>query len=654
VRTERPFLSMDDGVRIALTLHLPTEVPPPWPVVFEARPYRKDDISDSTALYRRLVDEGGLALCRADVRGTGSSEGVPESEYTQRELDDWVQMIAWLAAQDWSNGNVGMFGTSYSVFNSLQVAARRPPALKAIIPIYATDRRYTDDVHFGGGVRRCLDFLDYPMLMVAMNALPPVPSVFGEGWHEEWLRRLDATEPWELGWLEHQDEDDFWRHGSVWFEGYEAIEAATMIIAGHADGYRNMALRGYERLRGPKAVLFGPWSHMSASTSMPGPRIDHVPEMIRWWRRWLADEDNGVDREPPIRIFVRRPSAPRVDLDAFEGEWRSEPTWPPVRLREAALPLGEADPRSGDTIAIRGDVGVSGSIWCAADLPFGIPWDQRTDEGISLVFDWPILDEPLEIMGHPHLTLRVVSSATVAFLSAKLCCVHPDGVSELVTRGILNLTHRSSHATPTPLVPGEAVTVELELDVTAFVFPPGTRIRLDLAPSDFPSSWPPPQPGTLRVDVGAASLALPILDGPPVAHPPSFVPGSREAHRPEHVTWEVRDDVAERIRRVVIDHGGVRGQGSRSAFASPTENAEVFDRYRGEVGVRWDDPGDAWAVGGTTYELSWPEVTVRTESRGSLRTDRDTWSLELELEVYEDGQLLRRRTWERTLPRHLQ
>ena len=173
---ERRFLTMDDGVRIAVTLHLPDHVPPPWPVVFEARPYRKDDISDSTALYRRLVEEGGLAVCRADVRGTGSSEGIADSEYTQRELDDWVQVIAWLAEQEWSNGSVGMFGTSYSGFNSLQVAALRPPALKAIIPIYATDRRYTDDVHFGGGVRRCLDFLDYPMLMVAMNALPPVPG----------------------------------------------------------------------------------------------------------------------------------------------------------------------------------------------------------------------------------------------------------------------------------------------------------------------------------------------------------------------------------------------------------------------------------------------------------------------------------------------
>jgi hypothetical protein len=265
---------------------------------------------------------------------------------------------------------------------------------------------------------------------------------------------------------------------------------------------------------------------------------------------------------------------------------------------------------------------------------------------MSLVFDWAVQEEPVEIMGHPRLELTATSSVPVAFVSAKICCVHPDGASELVTRGILNLTHRDSHVAPTALAPGEPVRATLELDATAFVWPVGTRVRLDLAGSDFPSSWPPPEGGTLAVDVGRSTLVLPVLDGPPVAPPPTFAPGDPVAHRPEHVTWEVRDDVVERARRVVIDHGGVRGQASNGAG--------VLDRYGGEVGVRADDPGTAWAIGGTTYELTWPEATVRSESRGSLRTDRDTWRLELEVDVYEDGEHLFRRRWERELPRHLQ
>lgn len=644
---ERRFLTMDDGVRIAITLHLPDRVPPPWPVVFEARPYRKDDVSDSTATYRRLVDEGGLAVCRADVRGTGSSEGICEDEYTDREWADWLAVIAWLAQQEWSNGNVGMYGTSYSGFNALQVAALRPPALKAIIPIYATDRRYTDDVHYGGGIMRGIDFLDYPMLMVAMNALPPVPSVFGEGWREEWLRRIEGTEPWFLPWLEHQVEDGYWRHGSVFFDGYEAIEAATMIVAGHADGYHNMAFRGFERLRGPKRLLFGPWSHMSPKNSMPGPRIDHVPEMIRWWHRWLRGDDNGVDRGSPIAIFVRRSTPPRADLDVYEGEWRAEPAWPPARLEEDRRGLASAEVRDGlDTLQVRGDVGVTGSIWCAADLPFGEPWDQRADEAYSLVYDWPAVDEPLEIMGHPRVELTVTSSTPVAFVSAKLCDVFPDGTSALVTRGILNLTHRASHEEPAPVMPGEPVTVAIELDATSWIWERGHRVRLDIAGSDFPSSWPPPEAGTLTVDRAGSALVLPVLRGPsPDPDPPSFAPGDPAPHRVEHVTWYHAQDIASREHNVTIDHGGVRGAGA--------DGLDYLDRYGGTIAVRWEEPGIAHATGGTVYELGWPEVRVRTESRGTLRSDATTWYLELELEVQENGETIATRRWERTVPRHL-
>ena len=647
---EHRFLEMDDGVRIALSLHLP-DTPPPWPVVFEARPYRKDDFSDATAIYRRLCDEGGLAVCRADVRGTGTSEGVAEDEYTEREFRDHVATIGWLSDQDWSNGSVGMYGTSYSGFNSLQVAALRPPALKAIIPIYATDRRYTDDVHYGGGARRGIDFLDYPAYMVALNALPPVPSVYGDGWREEWLRRIEANEPWELAWLEHQNEDNYWRHGSVFFD-YEAIEAATLVIAGHADGYRNMALRAFERLQGPKKILFGPWSHMSPRLSMPGPRIDHVPVMIAWWKRWLGG-DASVDVEPPISIFVRRWTDPEPDTDAYVGEWRAEPEWPPARLADDRRPLGSAaasaqtaagETAEMDLLEIRGDVGVTSSIWCAGALPFGVPWDQRPDEAFSLVYDWPVTEE-IEIMGHPRVELSVAATVPVAFVSAKLCDVAPDGRSAMVTRGILNLAHRDSHERPEPIPVGEPVAASIELDATSYVFAPGHTIRLDLAGSDFPSSWPPPFTGAIEIDRAGSTLVLPVLHGRPVLPPPVFLPGAPEASLPERVRWEIRDDVLARERAVVIDHGGVRGLNGL---------AESSDRYWGEIGVRSHEPGHCVATAGASLELGWGEVSVRNESRATLRSDPETWHLTIELEVFEGDERIAERRWEQTTPRDLQ
>jgi hypothetical protein len=242
----------------------------------------------------------------------------------------------------------------------------------------------------------------------------------------------------------------------------------------------------------------------------------------------------------------------------------------------------------------------------------------------------------------------VASSTAVAFVSAKLCDVFPDATSALVTRGVLNLTHRASHERPESLELDEPMKVTIELDATSWIWEPGHRLRLDLAGADFPSSWPPPEAGTLTVDRASSTLVLPVLEGPPpITERPKFALSDEAAHEPKHVTWEAREDVLARERSVAIDHGGVRGSGGH-------DDVKITDRYHGEIRVRWDRPGIASASGGVLFELSWPQTTVRTASRGTLRSDPTTWYLELELEVSENGQVIRTRRWERTLPRDLQ
>lgn len=478
------FVAMPDGVRLAATLFLP-EDGGRWPALLEALPYRKDDLTASyREEYHRFADEFGYAVCRLDIRGTGSSEGIPVDEYTAQEHEDIANVIAWLASREWSSGNVGMYGTSWSGFNSLQVAMLRPPALKAICSIFASDDRYADDVHYFGGALKQLDLVDWPTYMEASNALPPVPRIFGEGWRELWQRRLEGSTPWTLNWLEHQTYDDYWKHGSL-REDYAAIEAATMLVTGWADGYTNIALRGFAGLRCPKRLLAGPWAHASTETSRPGPNVDLVPEMARWWDRWLKGVDNGVDRDPPIVLFVRRPTPPDAELRAYRGEWRFEPGWPLERGRDLTLELaGAATNRADDgpdELEVRGDVGWTAWISCAGGLPWGQPQDQRPDEAFSLVYEWEALEDDLEVLGHPRVTVRVASSAPVAYLSAKLCDVHPDGTSQLVTRGLLNLAHRDSRERPSALEPGRTYQVTLGLEVTSWVFEPGHRVRLDLA-----------------------------------------------------------------------------------------------------------------------------------------------------------------------------
>ena len=653
---EHVSIEMSNGVRLAATLYLPDGTGP-WPAVLEALPYRKDDVTGhSRSEYRRLA-EAGYVLCRLDVRGTGSSEGIATDEYPAIERTDMTTVIDWLATRPWSLGTVGMYGYSYSGFNSIQVAMERPPALKAIIPVYATDDRYGDDVHYYGGVVKQLDQIDYPTYMVAMNALPPVPSVYGEGWREEWARRVEGTEPWVLTWLEHQRLDDYWKAGSL-FVDYEAIDCATMIVAGWADGYRNNTLRSFEQLTCPKRLVIGPWAHASTDTSLPGPNHDLIPEHIRWWDRWLKGMDNGIDREPPIVLFAQRSTVPAPDRAEVRGEWRYEPTWPAERLAPVEWKLADAEAnRSGegpDELGVRGDVGHTAWISCAGVMPWGQPDDQRPDEMHSLTYTWEPLDRELEILGQARVQVRVTSSAPVAYMSAKLCDVFPDGTSSLVARGMLNLTQRESREHPSALTPGEPVDVELVIETTSWTFEPGHRVRLDLAGTDWPNAWPPPEPVTLSIDRASASLGLPVLDGPsPVAERPAVAPpnlgdpdeADDTGDPNEGVRWSVTHEA---LTRITSANAG-------STFEDEATDSVPFMRshYDGVVSVSTVDLGKAVARGEAEYEMRWPEATVISRAECTIASDADAYHTTIDLVVHEDGEERFRRRWERSIPRDL-
>jgi hypothetical protein len=424
---------------------------------------------------------------------------------------------------------------------------------------------------------------------------------------------------------------------------------------------------------------------MAIAASLPGPRIDLVPEMVRWWDRWLRDDRNGVDEGPPVTVYVRHSTRPAPDLDEQPGVWRNEPAWPPDRATSLTLPLGAAghpapDPRGPDRapvagaadpagatvdrLEVRPNVGSTAWISCAGHLPFGQPDDQRADDAYSLTYDWE-LERELEILGHPRLVVRVGASAPVAFLSAKLCDVFPDGTSTLVARGFLNLTQRRSRTDPEPMPPGDVQAVELELDATSWVFPAGHRLRLSLAGSDWPNLVPPPGPVTLTVERDGSTLTLPVLEGPSPAPPPSLSPprpgapaepagagdgdprraGGRAMSTPDPPTrWRVVRDVLGRRTEAEIDHGG------RSELPDGTV---LVERYQGTVGVALDRPGLSWARGSAAYRVEWPEATVATSARLDLKGDADAFEVQLELEAREGAELRWARTWHHRIPRHL-
>ncbi len=661
VDCQHVFIPAADGVRLAASLYQPAAGGGPWPAILEALPYRKDDITASyRPEYLRLA-AAGYTVCRLDVRGTGTSEGIAPDEYPEVERSDLQAVIEWLATQPWSSGAVGMYGTSYSGFNSLQLAMRRPPALRAIISIFASDDRYADDVHYFGGALKQLDLLDYPTYMIAMNALPPVPALYGPGWREQWQRRVQETEPWVLTWLEHQRADGYWAHGSL-RPDYAAIDCPTMLIAGWADGYTNIAQRGFEALRCPRRLILGPWSHASTDSCLPGPNADLVPEHLRWWDRWLKGADNGVDREPPVVLFAQRSTRPAPDCRERRGEWRYEPAMPAERARPQVFALADSQRNSSDagpdTLSVRPDTGHTAWISCAGAMPWGQPDDQRPDELHSLTYTWPALEHELEILGHPRLRATVSSSAPVAQLSAKLCDVFADGTSALVTRGLLNLTHRDSAEAPAPLDPGRPYAIELELELASWTFEPGHRLRLDLAGTDWPNAWPPPGPVDLIVDWQAAQLELPVVEGPsPISERPALPPPNpagastspKEADKDGSsgaVSWS--------IEHRLLDHDTVAHAGSRGSYPAAGETPAFDETYGGRAVVPLADPGAAHTQSQAGFVIRWPQAVCEAHVSMSVHGSADAYHVQIDLEAGEQGQEPWRRSWQRTIPRDCQ
>ena len=649
------FIPAADGTRLAATLYLP-EGDGPFATLLEALPYRKDDITASYAeSYERYVQEGGFAVLRLDLRGTGNSGGVAEDEYPDIERADLRTVIQWAAAQSWSNGKVGMFGTSYSGFNSLHMAMEGVPELGAVCAMYATDDRYTDDVHYQGGVLRAIDLIDYPLYMIAMNALPPTPSVWAQGndtdWVDEWRRRIDANEPWLLDWMRHSLPDEYWRRGSVRLDptgaGYRRVTCPVMIIAGWADGYRNNTFRTIEHMPGYRLIA-GPWSHKDPSCALPGPNIDSDLEIMRFFHQHLRGGPRAAQRR--AQIFVRRPTPPEPDLELHEGHWVEADAWPPLQVKETPR-RARADNDEVDETDVQGDVGIMAWNSCAGGLPWGQPLDQRPDNAKSITYDWLHVDE-IQIFGNSELTMQVRSSAPCGQVSVKLCDVAPDGTSTLITRGMLDLRHRGvwpsdpfgePGAELQPVVPGEWMDLKLQFEATTWTLVKGHRLRLAIAGGDWPNCWPASQPYTLGVRRGSVRLVLwGAKDGLPAARD-QFVPTERiEPVSHEGVDWRYETDVLGREARVHTQYGG-----TYAGF----HGTVIRDVYEGHLGVSTTDLSTAWAKGRTHYTMQFPEGVCTTEATLHVRSDREHFHVDITLTATKDGEPFAERTWTESFPR---
>lgn len=508
--TEHVWISMPDGVRLSARLFLPRGAATrPVPAVLEYIPYRKRDAyrGHDTAWGRQLASHG-MAYVRLDLRGSGDSEGVLVDEYDSPELADGVEAIAWIARQPWCSGAVGLRGISWGGINTLQIAALRPPALKAILAIGCSDNRYANDAHYVGGALGHTN-LQWGVGFKTVMAGPPDPAIVGDRWEAMWRARLEATPPIMETWLRHQTFDDYWRRGSVALD-WDAIAVPTYVVGGWQDTYSNPIGRLLANLKVPRKGLIGPWGHTYPWTADPM-SLDWTFEEVRWWSHWLKGEETGIMAEPMLRAFMPYATWSRTRPAEIPGRWVAETSWPSPTIAPRGFhltPGGLADhPGARATVKIAGDhvVGLTKPEWL--DRP---PIEQSLDDAWSTTFDSPALGEDLEILGYPMARLRVGADRPVAKVAVRVTEVTADGRSWLVSYGLRNLTHRQSDRDPAPLDPGKLYDVAFPLFLVGHRFRSGSRIRVAISENLWPLAWPSPETTTLTLALDHCRIDLPV------------------------------------------------------------------------------------------------------------------------------------------------
>lgn len=516
---ETTWIPLRDGRRLAARLFLPRSAhEQPVPVVLEYIPYRhRDGTRLGDEAMHRWFAAHGYASARVDIAGMGDSDGVVEDEYVRREQDDGVEVIAWLAGQPWCSGAVGMIGISWGGFNGLQIAARRPPALGAVITVCSTVDRYHGDVHFTGG---CLneENLEWGAYFFTMHGFPPDPDIVGaDRWRDLWRHRIDHASLPPAEWLSHQRRDDFWRQGSV-VEDLSAIDVPVLAVSGWADGYTGVVFDLVEGLDGPVKGIVGPWGHKYPQDGVPGPAIGFLQEATRWWDQWLRNEDTGVEADPALRLWAQDSMAPESHLPQRPGRWIGLDAATSTTVESWSIGGGRLGPDVAPSEATASvcsppTVGTAGGQWCAYGLGKiapELPLDQRADDAGSLVYDTDVLDAAVAVVGRPEVRLLVASDEPVAMVAVRLNDVHPDGTSERLSYGVLNLCHRASHEFPEALEPGAVYDVVVPMKAIAQTVPAGHRVRLAISTAYWPMIWPSPQMATLTVHEAGCTVTMPV------------------------------------------------------------------------------------------------------------------------------------------------
>jgi len=509
---------MRDGVKLYADLYRPAREGK-FPVIIVRTPYGKqrEGIHETKIEFARR----GYAVLVQDARGRFESEGAWDP--FRNEALDGYDTVEWAAREPWSNGKVGMEGGSYLGNVQWQAAAQTPPHLIAIFPSLASTSLYHNTFFHGGAFKLAVS---YGWGVVRM----PLRVMYPQYWHTEawappelkyetitWglpLQTLDeassgqAVRHWR-DWVKHQTYDEYWRGVSM-EENFEQVKVPAHVLGGWFDLLLNGTLNGYvgaknragtEAARRGTRMIVGPWGH---GPSQKYGDVDFGPSAMRiaferelqYFDYHLMGIDNGIDREPPVEVFLMG-----------VNRWVHYPDWPVPGTRFTPFYLASGGQANTD----RGDGGlgaakpsgapldrftydpenpvpsVGAHDCCGISLSSG-PVDQRRVEARPdvLVYTSDFLKEPLAIAGPIRAKLQAATDGKDTDWMVKLVDLYPNGFAMNIAEGILRARFRKGYERAELLKPNEAYEFEIDMRGTANVFLPGHRIRVDITSSNFP------------------------------------------------------------------------------------------------------------------------------------------------------------------------
>ena len=651
--TEHLRIALPNGRRLAARLWLPgREVPAP--AILEYLPYRKrDGTAARDATTHRVFAAAGYACLRVDVAGSGESDGLFDDEYSERELGDGEAVIEWISRQPWCDGTVGMIGISWGGFNSLQLAFRRPPALKAIVTVCSTADRYRDDTHFMGG---CLltDNFGWSAQMTANLSRPPDPALCGD-WRARWLERIDTLPFLAALWQRHPLRDRYWRHGSV-CEDWKAIRAPTLAVGGWADAYVNAPAELAASLDVPSKALIGPWEHRYPHLSQIGP-VDFHAEVLGWFDRWLKGEQNGAEDLPGYRAFMQEHDSPSPEFGPRAGRWIAEATWPSPNVGTRTLYFTgarlEDSPGSGERrVSTPLQVGRNAGHWCPGMRIGGeLPGDQAEDDALSVSFDTSALDSPLELLGRAEAEILFSVDRPAAQLCLRLCDVAPDGVSQRIAYRPVNLAHGPRHEAAAPLHSGRTYRARIALNHCAHRLRRGHRLRLAVSTSYWPVIWPAPEVATVTLHLAECRLLLPerraaaeMAPAAPAAPRPFPNHGAEVLREASNRVEHRMEDGGTHVRESFDDFGMIR-----DADHGLETGSQVGQRYA----IRIGDPLSARHEVHWHCELRRGGWSVQIDSDHTMTCDARSFALERKVSARQNDIVVLERRWHEDIPRGL-